>query len=364
MIYRRIIKDNAPEQESVRPQKRRRLTRGTKGVHSADMAVISPSNFSSHSGWVQTPTGRLMRPMRLRPARPLPEPTALPPTSTSSAANKKGAKMVNGTVKVKKRKKTKEVIRARRRLIDPLAWGSEYLKGDLLEGSQLAATPGVRMQEEGGDAANGDGDDDEDDSMDVLQGEGTVDDDAIADSSASRQISVPLSKATLVVRSSPVAPSPPPTPRTQSGPTTSAAMSLADEAAQTLSLLSSLFDASTSKRVGEEDGDEDDWGGEESLSDVDMDLIQQQLKEVNVGPGLVDEIEVVPRTLLPNEKRQGKRREKGEIGEVEGNARAIGEGDNMASVTELALSATTPQTAQTKTLKDMFAPRAEDGTST
>ncbi|OSX64018.1 hypothetical protein POSPLADRAFT_1136819 [Postia placenta MAD-698-R-SB12] len=115
------------------PKKRRRLPRGVQGVHAADMSLVTPENVATRSGWRVTPTGRMIRPIRMRPEHPLPEP--LP--STSSSKSKKIEKAG------KKRKRVRDPpTRARRKTIDPTKYGSQQLKGAFLE-SAVTVGPAV-----------------------------------------------------------------------------------------------------------------------------------------------------------------------------------------------------------------------------
>ncbi|KAF8552594.1 hypothetical protein OG21DRAFT_1498321, partial [Imleria badia] len=83
------------------------------------LTPLSATAAASTPGWIATPSGRVVRPMRMRPERPL-EPIR----------SELGASKVKG--KVKKRVKPPPA-RARRRLIDPTKWDSVYLKGVFLD---------------------------------------------------------------------------------------------------------------------------------------------------------------------------------------------------------------------------------------
>jgi len=101
-----------------RPAKRRRLARGVQGVHAPDMSPVTPENVSSRPGWYVTPMGRIVRPMRMRPGKPLP-PASTQAPSTSGKKNEK---------QKRKREKAK-LVRARRKTIDQTKWDSQHLKG-------------------------------------------------------------------------------------------------------------------------------------------------------------------------------------------------------------------------------------------
>ena len=72
---------------------------------------------------------RIIRPVRIRPEKPLPPLSAV--TSSASTAGKKDDK--------KKRKREKlELVRARRKTIDPTKWDSQHLKGAFLASIAVA----------------------------------------------------------------------------------------------------------------------------------------------------------------------------------------------------------------------------------
>ncbi|KAG8217971.1 hypothetical protein J3R82DRAFT_6142 [Butyriboletus roseoflavus] len=107
-----------------RPVRPKRTFARNYGHPSSTLALtpLSATAAASTPGWIVTPSGRVVRPMRMRPERPLD-----PMRSKPSISKAKG---VNG--KVKKRSKPPP-IRARRRLIDPTKWDSVYLKGVFLD---------------------------------------------------------------------------------------------------------------------------------------------------------------------------------------------------------------------------------------
>lgn len=143
-IQRSIVRENARTEPSDRPKKRPRLARGVQGVHAPSMDPITPSTVEeyAHKGWYVTPLGRLIRPMRMRPARPLDPP--LIATTTKDKKDKKDKKGKAGKdgegegdekKKVKKRKKVPDV-RARRKTIDPVKYGSSHVIGAFLGGGE------------------------------------------------------------------------------------------------------------------------------------------------------------------------------------------------------------------------------------
>ncbi|KAH8111794.1 hypothetical protein DFH11DRAFT_1690240 [Phellopilus nigrolimitatus] len=295
LFFCSIRKENGPPSDTDRPKKRRRLARGCIGVHAADMSPVSPANAASRSGWRTTPLGRLVRPMRMRPLRPLPPQPA--PLS--------GARKLAEAAALRKKKKKRDaavLVRARRRMIDPEAWGSEYLKGVTLEstsGRTLPEKPARKM-------------------------------DPIAAFSASVQVEEPA--ATDQRKSLPPA-SPQPS-------TAQAASDLAAEASRDLSLLETLF--------GKDEGA--DWGGAESLSDVDL---PAHAEAVGLGGG-DDGIEYIPREEFLTKGEENVE----DISDSEDTTMDSGEGQMPPS--EMPEREGPAPQVHLKKLKDMFAPRAED----
>ena len=125
-LFYRIKRENEGTSND-RPTKKPRLARGIQGIHASDMSLVTPENASSRPGWRVTPMGRIVRPMRMRPGKPLPPTSAV----ASSTTGKK--------VERKKRKVEKaKLVRARRRTIDPTRWDSQHLKGVFLDSVVVA----------------------------------------------------------------------------------------------------------------------------------------------------------------------------------------------------------------------------------
>jgi len=76
------------------------------------MSLVTKENVNTRPGWIVTPLGRIVRPLKMKPVRPLEKMDA----ST-------------GKVTVKKKKKAEEELRAKRQKIDMLKYGSVHLKG-------------------------------------------------------------------------------------------------------------------------------------------------------------------------------------------------------------------------------------------
>ena len=130
-----LEKAAADSEETTRPRKRRRLAaRGFQPRHARDMSLVTPSNVHQRPQWRTTPLGRLIRPMRMRPARPIGPPLdVLKVQSQNLLSKRQGVK--NG----RKRRRTSASTpptRARRLTIDPLRWGSTHISGVFLEGER------------------------------------------------------------------------------------------------------------------------------------------------------------------------------------------------------------------------------------
>ncbi|KAH7910241.1 hypothetical protein BJ138DRAFT_1009253 [Hygrophoropsis aurantiaca] len=102
------------------PKKKRRRE---NGVHAEDMSLVTPEDANKRGGWRVTPMGRVVRPLRMRPARPL-EP---------QIAVTRGIKKAGPNGKEKRKRVKAPATRARRRTIDPTKWDSVHLKGMFLD---------------------------------------------------------------------------------------------------------------------------------------------------------------------------------------------------------------------------------------
>ncbi|KAI9440989.1 hypothetical protein H4582DRAFT_1940792 [Lactarius indigo] len=247
----RIVLENAPKSaDDARPQKRRRLARGVHGRHTQDMSLTTPENVHQRPQWRLTPLGRLIRPMRMRPARPLD-----PPLRSKNLDKGKGKG------KAKKPRARAPPTRARRQTIDPLRWGSTHLSGLFLDGGTNGEATEVEEVEHILDVSDQTppGDDDDDDKT----------------------------------------------------PPRAAEVDLAAETASALNLLGAMFG-----------GSDADWGGAESVdSDVEM--------AAQAAPGLLE-----PTDIRDQEKKS-----------------AVDRQEEATAV---------PSTTK---LKDLFAPREEEGFS-
>ncbi|KAL5530966.1 hypothetical protein ACEPAG_3842 [Sanghuangporus baumii] len=319
----RIKQENETVNDSInRPTKRRRLGRGVQGVHAADMSLVSATSL--RPGWRVTPLGRLVRPMRMRPLRPLPNPAY-------SAAQ-------NQLVKVKGRKaRNKQLLRARRRKIDPEEWGSTYMRGIMLDNGSGIVLP------------------DKSSSDKMHQNELTLEQhpkEAVSNhihrlspslSPRPASSSLPVGFDASIIAEEPH--------HVEQQP--EIGIDLAEEKSRSLALLDSLFGSSTARSKS---GDNDDWGGVESLSDLDIDVEQSgtllAAEELSTNS---DGIQYVPRSTRVESMSEPREHEDATTvtentsspRDYRGTADEVTQSETIASV-------------QTTKLKDMFAPRPED----
>ncbi|EIN10513.1 hypothetical protein PUNSTDRAFT_84630, partial [Punctularia strigosozonata HHB-11173 SS5] len=295
----RLEKERATEDgDDVRPKKRRRLARGVQGVHAENMDPVTPENVKARPGWRVTVSGRLVRPIRIRSARPLPEPLSAK-IATAKSGSSKGKE-------VKKKKRIKPPpVRARRRTIDPTRWGSEHLKGAFLgEETTLPSPPASTSSEDiviGSAEEDDEGAETEPDEEEPQQ---TV---AVANEKAEK----PSADAS--------------THTTHAAPAIGNAIQ--EEKRATLSLLRSMFDET-----------EDDWGGAEDVeSNVDVGEGEYDEDSVPAQPMVVDRPDVTTGAISST---------------VEDVAPPVGvepeKSERQAPV-------------QRPNLKELFAPREEDG---
>lgn len=181
------------------------------------MSLVTPDIAQAHTGWKVTPLGRVMRPLKMRPPRPLPR-----------VEDSKSTAISKTTVKKKRKRERPAETRARRRTIDMTKWGSTHLKGILLAAEPVPFTsqPPPRPSE--------------------------------PEVTAKPQINLISPPNTLPLKAA-----------ASSIPTTASteAINLAEEKDQALNFLSSLFG-----------NDESEWTGKESL-DSDMEVNESLIQE-------------------------------------------------------------------------------------
>ncbi|KAI0290587.1 hypothetical protein BC826DRAFT_1026167 [Russula brevipes] len=251
--------------EETRPRKRRRLARGVHGRLAQDMSLVTPKNVHQRPQWRVTPLGRLIRPMRMRPARPLGLPLDVLKAQHPSKGKSKGRK---------KRARTTPPTRARRQTIDPLRWGSTHLSGVFLEGGQvsmppaLVAAPGEGSNDGGnGESTEMEADEEVEEILDISPSS------AENNPNTHPRAEIPVTRAALSRSSSPPV------------PTTSA--DLAAETARALQLLNSMFDlgsdmeqAATATRASAEP-----YASQPSHDTTDFEVVPAS-KPAHKGPSL------------------------------------------------------------------------------
>jgi hypothetical protein len=334
----RIAKELAADPEP--PKKKRKRA---AGVHAADMSLVTPSNVAERNGWKVTTMGRMVRPIRMRPARPLP-PQAL------STLRRNGKTAAGKDGKEKRRRIREPDVRARRRTIDPTRWDSVHLKGMFLD--VITDGPRIRVEEEGDDVMSSGVEDEgsrgtESDSDDISN-ETSGNESSVAGDV--RPVSNPTHAITVPPASAPTSPAPAALPQpsisslaqTVPTPYSSLDADLTQEKQASLSLLRSLFDAR----------DDNAWIGRESVgSDIDDKEVERLKKEggrSNIGLEIDGDgnIEEVPKDVdVP-----GLEMDEGEEIEVD-----------ATEVQEAAVEKQPEAPVQTTMLKDLFAPREEEG---
>ena len=321
--------ENKAAAEGPPPRKRRKKNEGSQVE---DMSLVTSANVNDRLGWQVSSLGRITRPVKMRPERPLPEiqQEKLKPTVNQ-------VRDVGTTGGEKKNKRLKDPdSRARRRTIDMTKWGSTHLKGMFLDMPALgmkrlklddAYDPTIESEgsEESGD---------DNDKMNVSQSsKRTV--------PSKTPLSPPLPTNSInIFGDIPTVP----TSSIKSQPSVGQApLPLSDnnadlevEKTQSLNLLVSLF------------GDNDEnWVHPESVgSDIDVD-------ELTKGDAMLvdddedDGIEVVPidsgTKNLQNEEEEENEQDTENLARV-----------TSTKSTELGVQASTK-------LKDLFAPREEEG---
>ncbi|KAF8159238.1 hypothetical protein B0H34DRAFT_702623 [Crassisporium funariophilum] len=315
------------------PPKKRRKKHG--GSHAEDMSPVTPENAKERGGWKVTALGRITRPVKMRPEHPLPAVTE----EKKSTRPKKVP--VEGEKKKKKRVKDPDA-RARRRAIDMTKWGSTHLKGMFLD---LEAQGTKRLGANEFDQPLASDEDDTDSEVDKAIEEKQTPElqSRIVENTAGPS----TSQARVTVAASSPAPaqiaSKPLISVTKAAPLPDDNTNIELEKSQSLNLLNSLFGGK----------DEDDWVGRESVgSDVDVDELVKG--DVMLVDEVDDGIEVVPMDTTVESKTRAEEVHGEDSDEEE-------EEEEGPSQTQ---TASRPEPAQTKNLKDLFAPKeAEAGFS-
>lgn len=347
MLCNRLAKERKSDLEP--PKKKRK--QAFAGTHAEDMSLVTPSNVASHPGWKVTTMGRMIRPVRMRPEKPLPLPTPI-----RRSAKNKVAK--DGKDKEKKKRVREPDSRARRRTIDPTRWDSVHLKGMFLDVISAPPDEGGRSMEkyEGKDGSISNESND------------TTSDEDDSEAGASGTDIQPTTKP-FIDRSTPIQPTPPGLSSPSPPPISLSKLpelashylptDLAAEKNTSLSLIHSLF------------GDkQDEWDRQESLgSEIDEKEIEKLKREgmrsgVSGAGGAEDEFEEVPMEVDRTSTSTATATEEGD--------EEVAENEMVTEQKKTSLSSrgSTPavepaegRPTQIKKLKDLFAPREEEGPS-
>ncbi|TFK52093.1 hypothetical protein OE88DRAFT_1503997 [Heliocybe sulcata] len=298
--------------------KRRRIN----AIHAPITDLVNPDVAKSKKGYHVTETGRVVTVVRMRPAHPL--------GPTADAA--KSIKVVKGG-KVKKEKRGKEKKRdpsnrARRRTIDMVRYGSVYLKGAWLgEGGTVSRTQveseaaTVAMEGSGAESSGNSDTEEEISGVEERTEDGSSASSSEYEESEDEESPVTQPISTLSARS---------TSHATAAPSTSD--DFAQEKTRTLGLLQSLF------------GEGDDWGGRESVSDI----------EIEDGRVQVDSV--------PGEEEEG--------GEDENEDEEMEDAEEVQQLVHVSTAKDREDVSQEEEsekkptkLKDLFAPREEEGAS-
>ncbi|KAI0332655.1 hypothetical protein GY45DRAFT_1273311 [Cubamyces sp. BRFM 1775] len=309
------VKRAAEEAANQPPKKRRRLPRGVQGIHASDMSLVTPENAQTRGGWRVTATGRIIRPVRMRPEHPLPEVV----DAVKPADKAKG--------KAKKRIRDPPT-RARRRTIDPTKYGSTHLKGVFLENAAAFVNTNARPAPV--HSASSDAESEEDEAVDENQDESTAEEEDLDSDSddVSERAGFAAAPSTAQVTTTPKSTSTGGAkPEVKAG-VPIASDELAEETSKALNLLQSLF------------GDKEEWGDAESIgSDVDEADIRAASGAQNVA------VNAAAASTSTSED--------------EGTAMQVDEPAAEAAP-PVQQAAAEQQGAQKTKLKDLFAPREEE----
>ncbi|KAF5362106.1 hypothetical protein D9756_002109 [Leucocoprinus leucothites] len=336
-------------------------------THSKDMSLVTLEKAKLKGSWVVTPLGRVYRPLRMRPPRPL------PPMASASAHLRKDlkgkGKEVKGKGVLKKKRIKKLDIRARRRKIDMVKYGSEYLKGKFLDvdvpfgvgPSTIVQEVPVQSYEESSD---------EESDQDMIGAEAGGDERSGEDQEVdeeTKENETPERPAFIPASILPHAPSTTePKSKATSTPNTTSfgGIDLNQEKSQSLDLLASLFGSSTIN-----DEDDDNWIGQESLdSDIDEAVVSQTRVQHQTSQTDTVDFEIVPRDGARGKRHLQEEDQAATAEDADVDMEDTGlEEQEDTSVKEYPVNkpsaAKAPEQAPTapKKLKDLFAPNDNEG---
>ncbi|KAI6016121.1 hypothetical protein BKA83DRAFT_4338404 [Pisolithus microcarpus] len=300
---------------------------------------LSRDDAAKTAGWVVMPSGRIIRPMRMRPERPL------EPMHAVGGGQRTGGKTSEKEGKKGKRRKVPPP-RARSRTIDPTKWDSTYLTGAFLDtvvapsSSSLRIPPSESVAHPTVEPRPIEPESDEEESNDVYVSSQNF-------SSVTLESQSPAQTANF------------------SGSSLHADVDIdiRQEISSGLALLNSIF------------GDADEWRGSESAGEFDGIEGNRTTMVVDTDPGTVgeDKLEEVPRHAstkvgevrmhgVPSGEERWNSGEDIQMGDMHPTAvhpSSVATATNTGTATSE--TTTTTAAAPTKTrLKDLFAPREEE----
>ena len=296
------------------------------------MSLVTSTNVSAHEGWQVSSLGRITRPVKMRPERPLPDIQQEKPKPILRKNQGHGV----GTTEGEKKKKNKRLkgpdSRARRRTIDMAKWGSTHLKGMFLDMPALGMKR-LKLDDPYDDptveSEDNEGSGNDNDRLKVSQS---------SEQTVASQTSLPLPKKPINISADniPILPiKSQPSAGQVLWPLPDDNIDLEVEKTQYLDLLASLFGCK-----------DDNWVRPESVgSDIDVEELMKG--DAMLVDDADDDVEVVP---IDNSTKNLQDEEKEDEREME-NPLAPG---TSTKSTELGVQASTK-------LKDLFAPREEEG---
>ncbi|KAL0064696.1 hypothetical protein AAF712_008394 [Marasmius tenuissimus] len=308
--FRERLADERAKGNDEPPRKRQR-THYSKyhGVYGSDMSLVTRENAEKRPGWKVMPSGRIVRSMRMRPGKPLPPP--------SEDTKKKSTAVA--PMKEKKRIKLPD-SRARIRSIDVTKWNGEYLRGSLLDGQITATTIPPRTVSSTKMTETVISEDEDEEMQDETS--------ALPHAQPAADILPPTKRIRFEESHASPLHTQQDLPQSRTVPSDPASTDFAQERAQNLSLLSALL------------GDAE-WDGRESDSDIDESRI------IEGYTGGEEDYEVVP---AEQHKPSGRSEEM-----------EVDEPPPVQTREPTSRVAPSAPTAKSVSLKDLFAPREEEG---
>ncbi|KAI0343327.1 hypothetical protein BDW22DRAFT_1329179 [Trametopsis cervina] len=342
-LNHRLAKEREPPADGEPPRKKRRLPRGVQGVHAADMSLVTPENAEDRAGWKVTPLGRVIKPIRMRPGHPLPEPLVTTKVEKVKKGDKKDKK--DGKASVKKKRAKDPPVRARRRTIDPLKWGSTQLKGMFLENSGASLLDVPRYAEPLAQEAEDGSDEDSDEEMD-----GGDEDKGNADRKSRTDGDEEHDTVLLDQTPQPAVEAPRPSTAPSSAalqskqPVNAVTSELVQEKNAALGLLQSLFGGR---------GD-DEWVGRESVdSDVEVEEQMRAVPQVSsASAAFVDDVEEVPMDVDATRGADTDKEDEPESAETSS--------EDTSDTSDEEPTPEVQKPMQPNKLKDLFAPQDEN----